>query len=62
MDVPGLEAVEDPTVGAIQHGGLSLDRPLASQSPLIEAQMLRSGVYMRHVEHRAARAKPSAPR
>jgi len=37
VQVAGVEAVEDPPTGLVEHDGLSLDGPIAREGPLIES-------------------------
>src|SRR5215204_3197567 len=41
MKIAGLKAVRDPPVGLVQHGGLSLHRPITQKRPMIEPQPRR---------------------
>src|SRR5829696_6502719 len=38
MKIAGVKAVRDPPVGLVQHGGLSLHRPITQKRPMIEPQ------------------------
>src|SRR5215510_606615 len=38
MQIAGVKPVSDTSTGLVQHGSLSLDRPLPRQRPIIEAQ------------------------
>src|SRR5215204_2205650 len=38
MKIAGVKAVRDPPVGLVQHGGLSLHRPITRKGPMIEPQ------------------------
>src|SRR6187200_2397431 len=52
-----MEAKRDSALGLVQHARAALDRPVARESPLVEAQPLRHGIRMRLVELCIARSR-----
>src|SRR5262249_48810772 len=55
VNVTGVETEDDFYRGGIEYGGLRLIGPIARKTPLVQFQMLWSGVGMRRIFHQAAR-------
>jgi hypothetical protein len=52
MEVAGVEAVGDPPVGSVQHDGLSVNRPVTSNGPMVEPQPRGDSVDLPRTQHR----------
>ena len=52
VEVAGVEPVEDPPLGLVEHDGLSPYRPVAGQGPLVEGQPRGDGIAVRGVQDR----------
>jgi hypothetical protein len=52
VQVAGVEAVGDPPVGLVQHGGLAGQRPVPGQGPMVEDQPRGGGIALRGIQDR----------
>src|SRR4051812_4499534 len=53
VQIAGVEAVADPTVRGLQHGGLATDLPVTAQAPAVQRRLRWSGVAVPFVAHEA---------